>query len=64
VVDDICKEYMIGKLLGYTKESLVAFYLRNYGIILPDDVIARMDTELDGMVIRQSLLDKYDIRLF
>ena len=64
IVDESYKEYMIGKLLGYTKESLVAFYLRNYGILLSDEVIAEMDAELDTMVIRQCLLDKYDIRLF
>ncbi len=64
VVDESYKEYMIGKLLGYTKESLVAFYLRNYDILLSDKVIAEMDAELEEMVIRQSLLDKYDIRLF
>lgn len=64
VVYESYKEYMIGKLLGYTKDSLVAFYLRNYGIVLSDEVIAEMDAELEKMVIRQSLLDKYDIRLF
>ena len=58
------KEYMIGKLLGYTKDSLIAFYQRNYGIVLSDETITMMDAELDKMVINQSLLDKYDIRLF
>ena len=64
VVDERCKEYMIGKLLGYTKESLIAFYLRNYEVVLSNEVIAEMDAELDMMIIRQSLLDKFDIRLF
>lgn len=64
IVDDSHKEYMIGKLLGYTKESLIAFYMRNYGITLTEEAIKDMDDELDRMVIRQMLLDKYDIRLF
>jgi len=64
IVDENYKEYMIGKLLGYNKDSLVAFYMRNYGIQLSDADIKIMDDELDKMVIRQILLDQFDIRLF
>ncbi len=64
VVDESHKEYMIGKLLGYNEESLVAFYMRNYGVKLTNADIKSMNDELDKMVIRQILLDKHDIRLF
>lgn len=63
IVDEKYKSYMIGKLLGYTKENIVAYY-RNHEIILSDELIATMDSELDTMIIQQSLLDTHDIRLF
>lgn len=64
VVDESHKEYMIGKLLGYNEESIVAFYMRNYGVKLTNADIKSMNDELDKMVIRQILLDQHDIRLF